>query len=253
MQLVAIKYSFTGFLSPLLFCGFLILPELFYGQQEETPPTVQPPEQIVEDDDFHQRVESLIEESDEEIDATELIEELELLRQRPLNLNAASADDLRRIFFLNDIQINNLIEHRNRFGNLISMMELQAIDGFDLETIRRIQPFVTVSEVVERRRFNISDILERGNSQYFLRYQQLFEEQRGFSPIDPEDLEANPNARYLGSPYRLYSRYRFSYYNNLSIGITAEKDPGEEFFQGSQPYGFDFYSAHFYLRDAGRI
>ncbi len=251
--MVTIKYFLPGFLSPLLFIGFFLLPNLLYSQQEETPPSLQPPEQIVEDDDFHQRVESLIEESDEEIDATELIEELELLRQRPLNLNAASADDLRRIFFLNDIQINNLIEHRNRFGNLLSMLELQAIDGFDLETIRQIQPFVTVSEIVERRRFNISDILERGNSQYFLRYQQLFQEQRGFSPIDPEELEANPNARYLGSPYRLYSRYRFSWYNNLSIGVTAEKDPGEEFFRGSQPYGFDFYSAHFYLRDAGRI
>lgn len=249
---VARSYIFY-FVLPLFFAGLLCFPFAVSAQQEEpeTPPVI--PEQILEEDDFHQRIENLIEESDEEIDATELIEELELLRQRPLNLNAASAEDLRRIFFLNDIQINNLIVHRNRFGNLISMMELQAIDGFDLETIRRIQPFVTVSEVVERRRFNISDILERGNSQYFLRYQQLFEEQRGFSPIDPEELEANPNARYLGSPYRLYSRYRFSWYNNLSIGVTAEKDPGEEFFRGTQPYGFDFYSAHFYLRDAGRI
>lgn len=253
MQLLTIKYFFPGFLKQLLFFVFFLLPYLIYSQQEETPPPVKPPEQIVEDDDFNQRVESLIEESDEEIDATELIEELELLRQDPLNLNTASAEDLRRIFFLNDIQINNLIEHRNRFGNLISMMELQAIDGFDLETIRQIQPFVTVSEIVERRRFNIGDILERGNSQYFLRYQQLFEEQRGFSPIDTEELEANPNARYPGSSYRLYSRYRFSYYNNLSIGFTAEKDPGEEFFRGSQPSGFDYYSAHFYLRDAGRI
>ena len=124
MQLLDIKYSFSRFLTLLLFCGFLFFSNFLYGQQEETPPPVQPPEQIVEDDDFHQRVESLIEESDEEIDATELIEELELLRQNPLNLNTASAEDLRRIIFLNDIQINNLVEHRIRFGNLINMMEI---------------------------------------------------------------------------------------------------------------------------------
>ena len=233
----------------------LILLGLPYGSwgQEQSPPPPPPPPQVIEEEDFHQRIESIIEESDEEIDATELIEELELLRQRPLNLNTATADDLRRIFFLNDIQINNLIVHRTRFGNLISMLELQSIDGFDLVTIQRIQPFVTVEEAVARRRFNLSDIMERGNSQYFLRYHRLFEEQRGFSPISEEELERNPNARYLGSPYRLYTRYRFTYYNNLSIGVTAEKDPGEEFFRGSQPHGFDFYSAHFYLRDAGRI
>lgn len=242
-------------LLPISILCVLILLGLPYGSwgQEQSPPPPPPPPQVIEEEDFHQRIESIIEESDEEIDATELIEELELLRQRPLNLNTATADDLRRIFFLNDIQINNLIVHRTRFGNLISMLELQSIDGFDLVTIQRIQPFVTVEEAVARRRFNLSDIMERGNSQYFLRYHRLFEEQRGFSPISEEELERNPNARYLGSPYRLYTRYRFTYYNNLSIGVTAEKDPGEEFFRGSQPHGFDFYSAHFYLRDAGRI
>ena len=34
----------------------------------------------------------------------------------------------------------------------------------------------------------------------------------------------------------------------MSLGLTAEKDRGEEFFKGSNPYGFDFYSFHFALR-----
>jgi hypothetical protein len=217
----------------------------------EPPP--EEPEQIIHDDEIQQRIEALVEELDEEVDITELLSELELLRQRPVNLNMATADDLRRLFFLNDIQINNLILHRERFGNLLSMLELQTIDGFDLETIERIQPYVSVQEAIDRRQISITDMLQRGNSQFFLRYQQLREEQRGFSAIDPEELEANPNARYLGSPYRLYSRYRYTYYNNVSIGITAEKDPGEEFFRGSQPQGFDFYSGHVYLREIGRL
>ncbi len=229
----------------------LILPvNILRAQNNEGEP---PPEQPVEEEEVIQRIESLTEESDEEIDASELMEELEVLRQRPINLNAASAEDLRRIFFLSDIQINNLILHRQRFGNLISLMELQTIDGFTPEVIEQISPYVMVEEAVERRVFKLTDIFERGNSQYFLRYQQLLEEQRGFSSIDPGELEANPNARYPGSPFRLYSRYRFTYYNNISIGITAEKDPGEEFFRGSQTQGFDYYSAHFYLRDVGRI
>ncbi len=219
---------------------------------EQNPPVVVP-EMPVEEDEFQQRIEALIEDSEDDIDVSDLLEELELLRQRPLNLNHSTADELRRLYLLSEIQINNLILHRSRFGNLISMLELQTVEGFDAQTIDRIRPFVFVSEVAARRQMTLDDVLRRGTSQLFIRYQQFVEEQKGFSSIDPEELEKNPNARYLGSPYRLYSRYRFTYYNNLSVGITAEKDPGEEFFKGSQQKGFDFYSAHFYVRDFGKI
>jgi hypothetical protein len=231
----------------------ILLPADSFCQPSQDPSPVIVPEQAIEQDEFQQRIESLIEESDNEIDFTELMEELELLRQRPLNLNSAKPEDLRRIFFLTDIQINNLILHRERFGRFITLLELQSVDGFDLESINQLLPYVTVEEAVAGRLFSFRDIVERGNSQYFLRFQSLLEEQKGFSTIDPADLEKNPNARYLGNPYKIYTRYRFSYYNNISIGVTAEKDPGEEFFRGSQKNGFDFYSAHFYVRELGKI
>jgi hypothetical protein len=59
------------------------------------------------------------------------------------------------------------------------------------------------------------------------------------------------NKIYLGSPFRLYTRYRFRYRQNISLGFTAEKDEGEEFFQGIAEEGFDFYSAHLFVRDLG--
>lgn len=58
---------------------------------------------------------------------------------------------------------------------------------------------------------------------------------------------------YLGSPWKLYTRYRFQYRRNISFGVTAEKDEGEEFFKGTQKQGFDFYSAHLFLRDIGPV
>ena len=66
-------------------------------------------------------------------------------------------------------------------------------------------------------------------------------------------LVASPNSRYLGDRNRIYTRYKYNYGNHISFGITAEKDAGEEFFKGSQPNGFDFYSAHFFLRNQGKI
>lgn len=59
--------------------------------------------------------------------------------------------------------------------------------------------------------------------------------------------------RYLGSPWVLYTRYRFSFSKKYSFGITAEKDAGEEFFTGTQKQGFDYYSAHLFVRDIGVI
>jgi len=248
-------YHHFVFLKSLLII-FMLGINIAIGQENNSDPSLTrqaPPDQSIDEGRFQQRIEALIEETDEEIDVTELIEELEMLRLSPLNINSANASDLKRIFFLSDIQINNLILHRERFGNLISLLELQTIDGFDLETINLLSPYIVIEEKVTQRQIKFSDIIERGNSQYFLRFQQLFNEQRGFSPIEAEELEENPNARYLGSPVKLYSRYRFTYYNNLSIGITAEKDPGEEFFKGTQANGFDYYSGHFFLKDIGRI
>ena len=253
--MTAISWPSCHIAHTILVSGLLLFltgfPQAFAQTTHDTIPPQR--DQIINEEGFHQRIESLLEESDVELDYAELIEELEFFIQNPINLNSATADELRRLFLLNDIQINNLINHISMFGKLISIYELQSIETFDMETIMAIQPFVTVSEEVRRRHFSFDDMMREGNSQLFVRYQQLFEEQRGFSDIDTEELERNPNSRYLGSPYRLYTRYRFTYYNNISIGMTAEKDPGEEFFRGSQPQGFDFYSAHVHLRDFGRL
>ncbi len=57
---------------------------------------------------------------------------------------------------------------------------------------------------------------------------------------------------YEGNRARYYTRYRFQSGNNISAGVTAEKDPGEAFFTGSNKQGFDFYSAHLSIK-AGKI
>ncbi len=199
-------------------------------------------------------IESLTDMGEDGMDPVFLAETLEWLWSHPVNLNSATADELRQLFMLSDLQVNNLLQHIREHGQLISIYELQTVDGFDMHTIQNILPFVTVAEKHQpRRHFSLDNLLRDGENVLFVRYQRLLEEQKGFSPPEPETTDANPNARYLGSPYHLYARYRFTYYQNVSLGITAEKDPGEEFFRGTQPQGFDFYSAHLHLRDFGRL
>jgi hypothetical protein len=110
-----------------------------------------------------------------------------------------------------------------------------------------------VSSDIDKRNVTFKEMLDRSTNEYYLRWGRTLEQQKGFSPVTQEELEKNPNARFLGSPDRIYTRYRFRYLNNISFGITAEKDAGEEFFRGTQKQGFDFYSAHFYLRDYGKL
>jgi len=237
---------------------FIALPgQNLRAEQPMIPPHDQRSQPDPDKDELQELImnylENLPETEESETDHISMVEILESLAAHPINLNNASAGELRQLFMLSEWQIIQLINHIERHGKLTSIYELQTIEGFSVSDIRTIMPFVTVSDALSRRQFTRSAIMDEGEHVLFLRYQQLLEQQKGFSSISPEELLANPNARYPGSPLRLYARYRFTWYRNISIGLTAEKDPGEEFFSGSQPRGFDFYSAHLFLRDLGRI
>lgn len=189
----------------------------------------------------------------EDLDFTTFLEDLNYFYQRPLNLNRATKEDLQRLLILDDFQIQALIEHRIRTGRLLSVYELQGVDGWDLNLIYALMPFMRVTDDGTRPRLNLQSILSEGTNEAFIRFQGVLEEQEGYSPIDDSTLAANPNKRYLGSPMRVLTRYRFRYLNNISIGITGEKDAGEEFLKGSNPNGFDFYSGHVYFGNYGKL
>lgn len=195
-------------------------------------------------------LEDIVEDSEADFDFDTWMEWLNGLKDEPMNLNSASTGELSALMMLNDQQVMALQEHIRRSGPLLTIYELQAVPHFDLNTIANILPYVTVAPLGATR-YPLpgpGKMLADGRHQLFLRHQRQFEDRSGYLIPDTVDRQ-----RYLGSPDRLYMRYRFNYRNRVSAGITAEKDPGEEFFRGSQPYGFDFYSAHVYLEDIGPI
>ncbi len=242
---------------PIFFCQLLIFiqmkttfivfiflagcPLLLFGQRDTVLSPIDPVREIIED--FLQNAEG-----DIEFDYNTLFEDLETYLDRPINLNEATEEELKDLIFLDDVQIVNLLRYRNEQGNLIALQELQVIPGFDLATIRRILPFVTLRSSIDDYQLSIPQMLREGKNEFFLRWSRILEEQRGYQPLP----EGSTGSRYLGDPNKLYFRYRHSYSNKLSYGITAEKDRGEEFFTGSNTQGFDFYSAHLYLRNYNR-
>ncbi len=233
------KNKLKYFLVFFLFLGSSLL----YSQNEQTK------NEIIE-----QRVDFLLESNEGGTnDYTSLFDQLDYFFEHPLNINHVDESQLLDLGLMNGLQINNLLLHIKQNGKLIAVEELQSIDGFDIDDILMLRPFVQVKKDLDQPNINLKRILKEGSSELFIRHTRILEEQEGFSEISEADLLDNENARYLGSPDKLFTRYRFNYANNLSFGFTGEKDAGEQFFKGKQKNGFDFYSAHLFLQNFGKV
>lgn len=195
-------------------------------------------------------IENIASKIDADIDYTTLYEDLINIYYDPININICTKDDLSRLIFLNEMQINNLIIYREKYGDFLSVYEIKLIDGFNNDDVKNLIPFITLEEVQKTDLKSFKNTFKYGKHQFFLRYQQILEDQQGYNIPDLEKTKSNS---YLGSPYKLYARYGFKFSDKVQFGITAEKDAGEEFFQGSQPNGFDFYSAFLQVNDIGIV
>ncbi|MEN8839065.1 MAG: hypothetical protein ABF238_01000, partial [Flavobacteriales bacterium] len=162
--------------------------------------------------------------------------------------NVKQIDVLLELGLLSEIQVVNLKKHIETNGKLMSVYELQSVEIFDLQTIRNILPFSMVSSELFSPNVSFKEIMKNSSNELYIRNIRDLQEKKGYSAKENED-----DTRYLGSPDKLFVRYRFRYLNKISVGITAEKDQGEEFFKGNQKQGFDYYSAHFFVKDFGRL
>ena len=137
-------------------------------------------------------------------------------------------------------------------GKMITIFELQGIDGFDLVTIKQILPYVKVVDQFSSSTFSLNEMFKQGKHEIVLRYQRILEHQSGFNSRSTEELQNSPSKYYLGSQERIFARYRFTYGTNVSWGLIAEKDAGEPFKKIdslNKKAGFDFYSAHLFVRN----
>ncbi|MBM3164398.1 MAG: hypothetical protein FJZ80_02950 [Bacteroidetes bacterium] len=197
---------------------------------------------------IQQRIEFISERfQSEAMDLTNIIEQLNYFYEHPINLNETEGIELEDLGLLTTIQISDLLRHRKLFGKLITIYELQSLTFWDLQTIELVQPFIRVDDKLDNIHVSFKEALRQGKFEWFLRYQPTVEPRLGYEKVS-DSLLANSNNYYYGNSDRYYTRFRYTYKTNFSLGVTAEKDPGEEFFRGSQNNGFDFYSAHLFFK-----
>jgi len=186
-------------------------------------------------------VESILENLDEDTDASLIIEDLEAFAERPLNMNTATAEELGKLHLLDDIQIGKLLEYRNLYGQVYSIYELNAVDGLHPDVLSKIEPFIWFGPPEEAKP-GFAQIMKYGRHELLVRSMATVQKPKGYTSRNDGTVP------FEGNRTRLYSRYRFISSEYISAGVTAEKDPGEAFFSGSNPHGFDFYSGHISFR-----
>ena len=197
-------------------------------------------------------IEQLSAESDQPHDYRSITQDLYYFYEQPLNINRADGDELARLHLLTPYQVHSLLTYRDTYGSFLSLYELPLVYGFSVELVKRLQPFIVVGEPEQdgyRPLPSASRILQYSRKQVMLRTGSILEQQYGFAPMTDSTQRANPNARYRGSPYRMYAQWSLRSSNMLRMGMTMDKDPGETFMRRDNPYGFDFNSFHLFLQN----
>lgn len=191
----------------------------------------------------------------DEVPYEDLYETLLQYYQTPINLNTATREELRSLLLLNENQITTLLNHREANGDLLSVYELQSIEGYDLRTITRILPFVSVqsgSTNASRGTF-WQRVAREDNNALYLRYERVLQQRQGYTP--PTLYQGQPTTRYLGSADKMLLRYRVSHTRDFSLGFALEKDAGEQLIWNPDngQFGADYVSAHLLLQERGKL
>lgn len=191
-------------------------------------------------------LENLVEETDQIPQNDEFLQQLQHYHEHPLNLNEATAKELQDFFFLNTLQIHSLLQYRKLLNGFISLYELQAIPGFNLQDIYNLLPYVTIAKN-DLSGYTFSDFFHYGEWSFLGRYKRMLEKKRGFAEKD-----SLGNTHYLGDPNAFFFRFQYRFPHHLRFGVTIDRDAGEPF-SGHRQKGFDFYGAWFFLKDYKKI
>src|SRR5690606_8129942 len=177
-------------------------------------------------------LENTAEKLDEEGDYSALIDQIADLIRNPININSATREGLKRIFFLSDMQIEALLFQRYQNKAFYSIYELQAVEGLDRRTLEYMEPLISFgieSQAVE------TPLKIKGD--LFLRSQFQIQKRQGYK--ERED----GTTYYLGDRFRHYGRYEMQVGKQWQMGLIAEKDPGEPMFT-DEIKTFDFVSGY---------
>ena len=144
-----------------------------------------------------------------DIPLEELQEQLLDIAHYPINLNNTSADELSRLRFLSDEQIDAILQYQY-LHPFQTVYELQLIDCLKNYEIRNLLPFVYVGEREENKKLYINEVFHHASHEITLR-------------ADARNVED-----FYIDPIYTKLRYRFNYNNRVQAGIDVLRRQGEK-------------------------
>lgn len=204
-------------------------------------------------DKWMEYVEEMASDTEDESRIEALYADLSYLSEHPFDLNNVTEEQLKRFPFLSDFQIEKIVSYRKKYGRMVSLYELKNIEGLDFQTLSLLISFVYIGDIpVDKRSFTVRNLLKYGSNELQIRYDQCFQQKKGYSSYPDSILQQYPNRKYLGEPFYNSLRYSYTFDERLQFGIVTEKDSGEPFLN-SYHKGYDFYSVHFFLKDMNKL
>lgn len=160
----------------------------------------------------------------------ELLEEMQELHASPMNINSSSAEQLKRLPFLSDQQIEDIHAYINLHGEMKSLGELLLIPSLGEEERRWLRLFVVAETVPQKAKIfsrPSHEVLTRLDIPLYYRRGQL---------VQTKGYRSNGLAGQMR--YTLSNRH-------LQIGLQTRKDAGEPF--------FDSHGGYVSLKDVGIV
>lgn len=160
------------------------------------------------------------------------------------NLNNLSYETAVNHLQLTDYQYYQLQLYIEEYGQLYSIYELDAIEGFTVNDRLRLAVLAVIAPPPKLKP-TFKELWKASKNVFWVRYGQVLERQAGYDTAH--------NNHYDGSPAHLQFRYDFNIRQQFGFRIAGEKDAGEQFFRGEQKYGFDHYSGSVYVKNLKRL
>lgn len=144
---------------------------------------------------------------DTDLPFEDLQEELAEIAANPINLNTASVEDLQRLRFLNDEQIDAILlyQYKHPFQ---SVYELQLIPQLRDYDIRNMLPFIQVREANAQNTIYMREVFRYARHELSLR------------------LDARHCESFTTDPIYGKLRYRFNFRNRVQAGLTMVRPTG---------------------------
>jgi hypothetical protein len=205
-----------------------------------------------EKQDFDELLDAIYGQREEDVAYEALREQLWECYNDPLALNQATREELQMLCILTNDQLDQLFQHLEKNGPLISIYEVQTIPRFDLTTIQLLTPFVKVESLPDNyhNRPLWCKGLEARNKYVLMRYERMLATKYNY-----QNNNKQRKAPYVGSSDKLFTRLSIKHPNGWGLGIAARKGAGEALTwdPDTQRYGLPVWRFHWLLNDKRRI